>query len=48
MNEYAFLIFILIINNWKMCEALVSYKQFLVLFIMSFKHMFMLPVFFLV
>jgi hypothetical protein len=24
-----------------MCEALLSYKQFLVLFVMSFRHMFM-------
>jgi hypothetical protein len=41
VNERASLIFIPIINNWKMCEALLSYKQFLALFDVSFRHVFM-------
>jgi hypothetical protein len=41
MNEPAFLIFIPIINNWKMCEAFLSYKLFLVLFVVSSRHVFM-------
>jgi hypothetical protein len=44
MNEHASLVFIPIINNWKMCEALLSYKKFLDLFIVSFRHVFMWPV----
>jgi hypothetical protein len=43
VNEHAFLIFIPIINNWKICDALLSYKQFLVLFVGSFRHVFMWP-----
>jgi hypothetical protein len=41
VNERASLIFIPIINNWKMCEALLFYKQFLALFVVSFRHVFM-------
>jgi hypothetical protein len=41
MNERASLIFIPIINNWKMCESLLSYKEFLALFDVSFRHVFM-------
>jgi hypothetical protein len=41
VNERASLIFIPIINSWKMCEALLSYKQFLALFVVSFIYAFM-------
>jgi hypothetical protein len=43
VNEHASLVFIPIINNWKMCEALLSYKKFVDLFVMSFRHVFMWP-----
>jgi hypothetical protein len=41
VNEHAFLIFIPIINNWKLYEVLLFYKQFLALFVVSFRHVFM-------
>jgi hypothetical protein len=44
VNEHAFLIFIPIINNWKLYEVLLFYKQFLALFVVSFRHVFMWPV----
>jgi hypothetical protein len=44
VNKHAFLIFIPIINNWKLYEVLLFYKQYLALFVVSFRHVFMWPV----
>jgi hypothetical protein len=41
VNEHAFLVFIPIINNWKMCEVSLFYKKFLALFDVFFRHVFM-------
>jgi hypothetical protein len=41
VNEHAFLIFIPIINNWKLYEVLLFYKKFLPLLVVSFRHVFM-------
>jgi hypothetical protein len=41
VKEHAFLIFISTINNWKLYEVLLFYKQFLALFVVSFRHVFM-------